>query len=64
MKKAQRSSIQAYKFFLPKDQLKSLQQVKIFIQKKLLSTAKIWKKEYPSFYLNFEFLEPDIEQES
>ena len=33
----------AYKFFPPKNRLKSLRQVKIFIQKKLLSTTKTWK---------------------
>ena len=56
----------ANKFLPPKEiWSKNLQQVKIFIQKKLLSTTKTWKKKKKnSFDLNFEFLKLDIEQES
>ena len=40
--------LEAYKFFPPKDRLKSLRQVKIFIQKKLLSAlTKTLKKNTP-----------------
>ena len=45
----------AYKSFLSKDRLKSLPVVKIFIQKKLLSTTKSWKKNTPVLTLTLNF---------